>query len=59
LLGYKICVWADRVETWPDTAFEDLLEKPRAILAERLWGGSRAGTLTDFYGRLDEVGNDS
>ncbi len=52
LLGYKICVWADRVEAWPDSAFENLLEKPRAILAERLWGGPRAGTLEDFYARL-------
>ena len=59
LLGYKICVWADRVEAWPDSAFEDLLEKPRAILAERLWGGRRGGKLEDFYERLGKVGKDS
>lgn len=58
LLGYKICVWVDRVEAWPEAAFEDLLEKPRAILAERLWGGPREGALDDFYARLGEMAGD-
>lgn len=52
LLGYKICVWADRVEAWPDAAFESVLEQPRAVLAERLWGGPRSNTLAEFDARV-------
>jgi hexosaminidase len=56
LLGYKLCVWADRAETETDAWFETHWGGSRAVLAERMWGGPRAVNISAFRARLAEVG---
>jgi hexosaminidase len=54
VLGYKICVWADNMETRPDSFFTPLLRHPLAILAERIWaGGTPARSLPTFQELLE------
>jgi N-acetyl-beta-hexosaminidase len=49
LLGYKLCVWADKCETGSDEYFESFLLQPRAVLAERAWNRNiPSGNLTNF-----------
>jgi N-acetyl-beta-hexosaminidase len=56
MLGYKICVWADKVEDKPEAFFEDHLRQPRAILAERTWtGDAPIKPLPAFLDLLDTL----
>jgi hypothetical protein len=56
LAGYQISVWSDNAQTRPDSYFDAYLRRPREVLADRLWGGPRQGTVTDFFARADAVG---
>jgi hypothetical protein len=56
MLGYKLCVWADKCESGSDEYFESLLRQPRAILAERIWNpDTPSGELEDFLTQADIV----
>jgi Glycosyl hydrolase family 20, catalytic domain/Glycosyl hydrolase family 20, domain 2/NPCBM-associated, NEW3 domain of alpha-galactosidase len=54
--GYQISVWADNAQTAPDSYFDAYLRRPREVLADRLWGGPRLGTVADFFARADAIG---
>jgi N-acetyl-beta-hexosaminidase len=57
ILGYKLCVWADRCEGESDEYFESLVKIPRAILAERIWNANipikPIDEFIDLSSRLD------
>jgi N-acetyl-beta-hexosaminidase len=56
MLGYKLCVWADKCENESDEYFESLLYQPRAILAERTWNlNTPSGALEDFLTQANFV----
>jgi hexosaminidase len=54
--GYQISVWSDNADTRPDSYFDAYLRRPREVLADRLWGGPRHGTVADFFKRADAIG---
>jgi hypothetical protein len=54
--GYQISVWSDNADTRPDSYFDAYLRRPREVLADRLWGGPRQGTVADFFTRADAIG---
>ncbi|MER5682382.1 family 20 glycosylhydrolase [Streptomyces sp. NPDC002205] len=56
LSGYLISVWSDNAITRPDSYFDAYLRRPREVLADRLWGGPRDGTVEDFFARADAIG---
>ena len=56
LWGYQISVWSDNVPTAPDSYFDAYLRRPREVVADRLWGGPRQGTVADFFARADAIG---
>jgi hypothetical protein len=55
--GYQISVWADDALTQPDSSFDTYLRRPREAMADRIWGGPRAGTVADLFARADAVGS--
>ncbi|HEY3089746.1 MAG TPA: family 20 glycosylhydrolase, partial [Jatrophihabitantaceae bacterium] len=56
LSGYEISVWSDNAQTAPDSYFDAYLRRPREVVADRLWGGPRQGTVADFFARADAIG---
>lgn len=54
--GFKVCLWTDRVEDKPDEWFDQYIDLPKAVLAERIWGGPRNSSVEEFESRLSEVG---
>ena len=56
LSGYQISVWSDNRQLLHDSYFDAYLRRPREVLADRLWGGPRRGTVADFFARADALG---
>lgn len=56
LLGYEVSVWSDFAQTLTDSYFDAYLRRPREVVADRLWGGPRQGTVADFFARADAIG---
>ena len=56
VLGFKACIWTDRVEHKPDEWFDQFADLPKSVLAERLWGGQRDSSLEKFQERIKQVG---
>ena len=54
--GYQISVWSDDRQTVHDSYFDAYLRRPREVVADRLWGGPRQGTVADFFARADAIG---
>lgn len=54
--GFKICIWSDNAEDKSDEWFERHGRKPKAVLAERLWGGPRSENVKQFFKRVQKVG---
>jgi hexosaminidase len=54
--GFKVCLWTDRVEDKPDEWFDQHIDLPKAVLAERIWGGPRDSSIDGFRHRLAQVG---
>ena len=52
--GYQISVWPDYIEGHPDRFFEFQLVRPRAVLAERLWGGADTKS-DDLFGLVKRM----
>ena len=55
--GFKACIWTDRVENQPDEWFDQFADLPKAVLAERTWGGPRDKSLDEFKKRVNLVGD--
>jgi len=53
--GFKACLWTDLVEDKPDEWFNQYIDLPAAILAERIWGGERDNSLELFQKRLRQT----
>jgi len=56
VLGFQVCIWADRVEDKEDEWFDQWAEIPKLVLAERTWGGPRSENLEDFIERVKAIG---
>jgi len=54
--GYKMCIWADGEERRRDEWFDRYADWPKAVLADRLWGGPRAASFEEFTSRVARVG---
>jgi len=54
--GFKACIWADKVEDKEDEWFDTYAEGPKAVLAERVWGGPRSETVEEFFKRVELIG---
>jgi hexosaminidase len=54
--GYKMCIWADRVERRSDEWFDRHADWPKAVLADRLWGGPRSASYEQFQSRVARIG---
>jgi N-acetyl-beta-hexosaminidase len=57
VLGFQVCIWADRVEDEDDEWFDQWAEIPKLVLAERTWGGPRSDKLEDFIERVETIGS--
>ncbi len=56
VLGYKLCLWTNKMEDYPDTHFDSLLRNPLAILAERTWASNTpVRPLDTFLELLDNL----
>ncbi|OPH61254.1 hypothetical protein BC351_15035 [Paenibacillus ferrarius] len=42
----------------PESNFEDASRKPRQALSERMWGGPRSATASDFFNRVSLIGDE-
>lgn len=49
ILGYKLCIWADKRENEPDEYFESFIKIPRAVLAEKTWNGNTSEKSLDGF----------
>lgn len=56
LAGYQLSVWANDAIERTEDSFDACLRRPLEILADRLWGGPRMGSVADFYARADRIG---
>lgn len=56
IMGYKICIWADKAEKQEDAWFEGHSYQPKVVLAEKTWAGKGSNTLDDFLKRVALVG---
>ena len=56
VLGFQVCIWADRVEDKEDEWFDQWAEIPEMVLAERTWGGPRSENLENFIMRVETIG---
>lgn len=56
LLGYQYCVWADHAADVDDQYFEWYSVRARQVLADRLWGGPRRGSVDEFLDVVDAAG---
>ena len=54
--GYKMCIWADGEERRSDEWFDRYADWPKAVLADRLWGGPRAAGFEQFQSRVARAG---
>ncbi len=55
VLGFKICLWTNEVEDKPDEWFNQFIDLPIAVLAERTWDIRHDITLEQFQLRLGKV----
>lgn len=53
--GFKVCLWTNRVEDKPDEWFNEFIDLPIAVLAERIWGGMREDSLELFQKWLEKT----
>ena len=53
--GYKVCLWADRVEHKHESWFDQYTELPLAVFSEKMWTGKSKGSLDDFLIRKKQV----
>jgi len=51
--GFKTCLWTNKVEEKSDDWFNQFIDLPNAVLAERIWGGKRDDSLELFQKRLE------
>jgi N-acetyl-beta-hexosaminidase len=56
VLGFQVCIWADRMEDKEDDWFDKWAEIPKLVLAERTWAGPRSDKLEDFIKRVKKIG---
>ena len=56
IMGYKICVWADKAEEQPDSWFEQHAYEPKVVLAEKVWAGAKSLSLAEYLKRVQNVG---
>jgi hexosaminidase len=56
ILGYKICVWADKAEHHDEAWFEGHSFEPKVVLAEKTWSGKGSATLEEFLKRVSFIG---
>jgi hexosaminidase len=56
IMGYKVCIWADKAEEQPDNWFEQHSYEPKVVLAEKVWAGAKSSSLADYMKRVQSVG---
>ncbi|MEU8020299.1 family 20 glycosylhydrolase [Micromonospora parva] len=55
--GYQMARWSDAVEYQTDEWFDQYAKRPTEVVAERLWGGPRSGTVEAYFARVDAIGD--
>ncbi len=53
--GFKACLWTNLVGDKPDDWFNQFIDLPIAVLAERIWGGKQDDSLKLFQKRLEKT----
>lgn len=56
VLGYKVCLWTNQSEEKPDEWFNQFLDLPLAVFAERSWSKQREEDLDAFESKRQRVG---
>ncbi|MGP3980052.1 family 20 glycosylhydrolase [Streptomyces sp. KR80] len=56
LSGYLISRWTDRSTTESDAYHDWFAHRAQQVLADRAWGGPRAGSNLDYENRVDRIG---
>ena len=55
VLGFKVCLWTGEVEDKPDEWFNQFIDLPIAVLAERTWDIEHDNSIEQFQIRLNSV----
>ncbi len=53
--GFKVCLWTNEVEDEQDNWFNQFIDLPIAVLAERTWDAKHDMSLEQFQHRLEKV----
>jgi N-acetyl-beta-hexosaminidase len=56
IAGFKLSIWSDGAEDRKDEWYDRHANKPKAVVAERLWGKRDSATLDEFTLRMTAVG---
>lgn len=56
IIGYKVCLWTDAAEHMKDEWFDQFVDKPKAVLAEKTWGKTGSADMEDFFIKMDKIG---
>ncbi len=57
ILGYKVCVWADKAEMHTDQWFEGHAFEPKVVVAEKIWAGAQKKDLESFLWLVNRIGD--